>query len=325
MSDSGTPREWRSEHKDENDDSGDEGRADEQLAMQHAMDAARAPTRTRKRKRNRAPDAEEQVKDEGENISIDASVDLDRNSRDLESESGAELELDLTAPERRTRAHRAPPDDAFAPHELAGLVANMAPVGGIDPLDVVDDPGPQPVPRQSVNWDLYVQDVDDPITQPDFCLWSIIAQSKQQYKTNQRFAMLTRMHKENYGRMQPFAFVRMMQNFYNKEIRFNIRLPSIDDPTIFIKWANPPPWPARRIWNYVLTDVVLPSAVREDVARTMQQVLRTLADSQMFLRDSTGRQSIDLKVLDAYNKTWDKSRALFDKLESSRNTSLFSL
>lgn len=232
---------------------------------------------------------------------------------------------------RRSERERSGERGVLGVRERMALVARMEPLGadGFNEdaaLGVVDDPVPYAVARRSVDFTLYPQDPADPISDPDFCLYTLIAQSRSQVNQTKIFSTLVRMHHENYGTMDPFGFVRMMQTYYNKFIRHAILIPAADGSHHKVKWADAPAWPADRIWNYTLHAVVHPMAVREDVARTFRDALSIMADNMMFLYNPvTKKRTVDLKVLDVYCKTYDKSRMLFDKLEGSRSTSIYTL
>jgi hypothetical protein len=169
----------------------------------------------------------------------------------------------------------------MSPDELQVFAQAIAPAAPL--MDASEDLTPVSVPRDDVDWDEFEQDVNDPITDKSWCVWTYYGQSKQQYKSNKRFEGLIRLHKENYGKIAPFKFVYMMQDYYNENIRSFLMKPDPQNRRAMIRWTGPA-WPACNIWNFSITSVVIPSAIREDVARTLMQAMVRMADGQLFER-----------------------------------------
>lgn len=195
--------------------------------------------------------------------------------------------------------------------------------GAAEPEAEVDRT-PVPVPRDDVNWAEFVQDPRDPITDEKWCVWTY-AQSKDQYKSNPRFEKLVKLHRENYNKVPPFDFCVMMQNAYNELVRDFLMKPDPNDAKKMVRYRGPA-WPARNIWNYPITTIVLPSAIREEVARTYMRVLTTMSDNQLFLRVPGGTSTTVCRTtLDAYNKTWNIARHVFASVDGARDSGIFSL
>ena len=190
--------------------------------------------------------------------------------------------------------------------EAAAAAAATAPEQEIPP--------PQVVPMKELNWDEYIQDPDDPIEDPNFCLWCNYAVcARQAQKGNLRWQRLKIYHEENWGRVHPFKFARESQRLYNKYIRDHLT----DDKGRQI--LRGPAWPAREIHEHPILHVFISRCAHTENATVYQNALRRIRDHGLFLSDG----SVDAKLLKTYCETEKVARILYDKIDASKGSALF--
>lgn len=187
-----------------------------------------------------------------------------------------------------------------------------------------EDQTPKPTPRDGT-FDIanYPQDPDDPITDPNWCLWDWVSQTKTQVQGNNRLQKLVNYHKENFGLVHPFVFVQEMQSLYNTHLR-----KFIHDPKTRKRYTDPrggPAWPANTIYNWARKSVMSAHAGRIDTARTLQMALDTLQENQLFLLCPNGKRQVDLKVLKETITLSKELRYWYDKIEGMQSTSLLNV
>lgn len=198
----------------------------------------------------------------------------------------------------------------MTPNALAGMM---------DPLAMCDT-SPVAEPRDPVDNSVFVEDVNDPVTDPDFCLWNY-AQSIEQTKQNPMYGDIVRMHQENVGKVSPGVLVRMLQKEYNKNLRdcLMVRLP--DDSYVR---KRGPVWPAKSILAYTNGGIAIPLLIYEDIARTYTKVLKVITNNMLFERTPGALDPVvNMKVLDAFHKAVEKTDNIITKLEKLRNTNLY--
>jgi hypothetical protein len=203
-------------------------------------------------------------------------------------------------------------------------------VVSIDPLDGggggIEDPPPPPVPvcLSNIDWSQFKE--REPVTDPDFHLMAVVAQNKEQYKENPALKRIVNYMRENRGVIPPFDYVRGIQDIYNDPKRgirnFMMQLDPTDKTGRRMIRVPGPVWPGRNIWEYTRKHVVAASSFYEDRALTYSLVLQAMENSMLFLGDANN-PTVDMKVLDAYNKTTDKARFFIAKIEQQRDTALF--
>lgn len=139
-------------------------------------------------------------------------------------------------------------------------------------------------PYMELDWSKYPYiDPDDPVTDPTFCFWSEMSVSQRALRDNQAVQDLRKMHTENFGRMHPFAFCRMMQEYYNEHLR-----PYFADPRdpIYGDHIRGPHWPAENIYMYGVRRLD-PYSVAVYQAGITSEIMLRLAHKSLFLSDGT--------------------------------------
>lgn len=193
-----------------------------------------------------------------------------------------------------------------------------------DAFDVGGDPAappppPRTVPMRVTDWSLYPQSVSDPVTDPDFCFWCLYAQSKQEYVDSKRVEKLMRFHKENFDHMNPFTFARKMQSMYNKVMREHLVYRG--------RVYRGPAWPARNIYEHLLTHKISPQTQYTQIARTCVTALKKLEENGIF-REGTPddpRESVDRASMELYLKIFKEVKPLLSAIEKQQNGDLFGL
>lgn len=163
----------------------------------------------------------------------------------------------------------------------------------------IEDPC-QPVSRDKIDWTTWEQPEDDPILFPNWCLWSLYARTKSEMQKEglkSAWQMLLTYHRDNHGQQDVFTFCRGMQDIYNTRIRDFL----VNDQTG--RAERGPAWPPWSIYNYTIKVRRSGNALICDWIYSIFHASEVMRDGQLFMQDSrTGRESVDLKVLDQYLK-----------------------
>lgn len=164
-----------------------------------------------------------------------------------------------------------------------------------------------------LNWADYVQDPNDPVTDPDFCLWCCFALCARQAKTgNKKWERLKKYHEENWGHVHPFKFARESQRIYNEKIRDNLT----DGKG---RKMRGPAWPAQQIHEHPINHVFIARCAHTENAFIYQTALRRIRDKGLFMSDG----SVCLKTLKAFQETEKQARILYEKVDASKSTALY--
>lgn len=197
--------------------------------------------------------------------------------------------------------------------EAAAAAAAADPDPVVPPADAEadEDDIPQPIRAGAVDWSKYMQDPDDPILDPSFCVECQHAKCKaiSLEEGNQKWMAMEKL-KESRFDMHPFSHVRERQRLYNEGVRHNL----LDNDGVPLA-EDPGPWPAQQIWEHDLYHVVNPTVLAYENARSVQTVLRAMADNiRTATRKNPERVFVDVKMAKEYIDAWKKAQPLFDKL-----------
>lgn len=176
------------------------------------------------------------------------------------------------------------------------------------------------VPREQLQWELFRQDPYDPVLDDKWCLFSHFAQSKDQLQTNDVIVRLRALMDVNRGAMAPFDYCRLVQDFYNDEVREHLM-----DPQCVDRRKRGPVWPAENIWNYTQRVQLSPAASNQLVARGVMDTITTLLDTQwerVSKPDGTFRMEINPKVHTMLLNTLKEANKWIDRAAATANTTL---
>lgn len=223
--------------------------------------------------------------------------------RPVNKRTHSQREVEEEEEEPRRRRCPQPPED-----ELDGMLGAMhlrqqadAPAAAAADEIPIEDPL-QPCPRDDIDWSQWKQDPNDPITDPDFCLWSVMGRTDEELSKNQHWQTLLDYHRLNRGDQPAFPFCREMQRLYNTRIRDHL----VDMATG--KTKRGPAWPPQNIYYYTFKVRRTPNAFVEDVMHTFFEIAHVMQKSQLFqINTTTGQKTADLKAVDMYIKMTDKA------------------
>ena len=144
-----------------------------------------------------------------------------------------------------------------------------------------------------------------PVTDPDFHLWNIVAQSTTNATFNNLLQPLLQYDSIAFGRVTDLEYATQMQLKYNEFVRNNM-----PDPTNPKRRMRGPVWPLRNIIKFKRLLALEQKSIVVNVLRTYQCVIDVLGNQLIELvNPETNQRKVDLKALDMYNKTVDKMRA----------------
>lgn len=197
---------------------------------------------------------------------------------------------------------------------------------GIDAADAAaaapEEEPDEPVIHRSryVDFDKYQQDPDDPILQPNFCVFCHVAMSTKQMEMNRLLQSLLDLQKHHRSYMAPLSFCRMQQDEYNENIRPHI----VDKYGRRYKDARgAPAMAAKQFWEHHISHIYSPAVFHEELAREVSGNLLLMLQNGSKLKTRKRGVYVDEDKFWNAARIYDKFKGLLTSVGSGRDTTLY--
>jgi len=272
----------------------------------------------------RAQSRDERPRSEGYHSSLSSSSTSRRRERRERRRRRRELSRSRSRHRDRQPIHSPPyaeEAEAEAEGEAAAAAAGAA-AAEAAPNGEDDEPAdePQVFKSRHVDFDLYEQDPNDPITRPKFCVYCHVAMSTKQQEMNNLLANLLNLQRHHRPFMDPLAFCRMQQTEYNDNVRKHI----VDkNGRRFKDPRGAPAMHARHFWEHHIHHIYSPSVFHEEMAREVSSNILLMLQNGCKMKTNKRGVYVDDDKFWNVARIYDKFKPLLTKVGTERDMTLF--